>query len=440
MPHRDDYAGAFDPSFQWQELSRPALGRLGREVMLCAMMHDRGLLPQVGRRYGPEAMTDIAVDEWTGASPIYNERNRRLLAIDGRDVGSILKGLQLDIGAPHQFLDFQFELIDETRGYFWLPFCGAFSYVKQMAGNNEKPIFQLCHHMEDTTFDATVMAVNPYARCIPEHRPPLAHDHAGPVCRWRVEIADEHGVIEERAITETIRRSRAAGFDHEPIEAADDGLADYAGAFRPDFVLEDLAQPVLARQCKEFALDLHLLVRAAYTSVRDRYGESSMREIARVHWAAMAPIYSARIRRALRIEGDDIEAILKSFQVDPCFAPDYVRIGCERLDERRGRFWIGDCEALRDEAPRAFVGLLEGGDGDALEAVACAVNPRARVTPIAPEACGDAEAEVRLAFEVEIDDRVGERQPEPLSELVRSNILDFRFRSGTGPISSEDLR
>ena len=426
--HRNDYAGAFDPSFQWQDLSRPTLGSLGREIMLCAMMHDRGLLPQVGRRYGPDAMTDVAVDEWMGASPIYNQRNRLLLGIEGDDVGSILKGLQLDIGAPHQFLDFQFELVDESRGYFWLPFCGAYSYVKAMAGSSDKPIFQLCHHMEDTTFDATVMAVNPYARCVSEHRPPLDFDHSGPVCRWRVEISDEHGAVEERTITETMRRSRAARFEHGPIAASSDGLRDYAGDFRPKFALEDLAQPVLARQCKEFALDLHLLVRAAYTSLLNRYGFPAMQEMARVHWAAMAPVYSARIRKALGIEGDGIEAVLKSLQVDPCFAPDYVRIGCDRIDARRGRFWVRECEALLEAEPRAFLGLLEEDDGDALEAVVCAVNPRARVTPIAPGSCPDADA--RLAFEIEIRHAAPERPPEPLSDLVRSNILDFRFRSG----------
>ncbi|MED5263204.1 MAG: hypothetical protein VX574_12480 [Myxococcota bacterium] len=426
--HRDDYAGEFDPSFQWPDLSRSALGRLGREIMLCAMMHDRGLLPQVGRRYGPDAMTDVAVDEWMGSSPIYNQRNRSLLGIEGDDVGSILKGLQLDIGAPHQFLDFQFELVDERRGYFWLPFCGAYSYVKSMSGSSDRPIFQLCHHMEDTTFDATVMAVNPYARCVPEHRPPLDLDHEGPVCRWRVEISEEHGAVLERPLTETMRRSRAARFEHEPIASSPDGLSDYAGDFRPGFVLEDLSQPVLARQCKEFALDLQLLVRAAYTSLSSRYGASAMKEIARVHWAAMAPVYSARIRRALGIEGDGIDAVLKGLQVDPCFAPDYVRIGCDRIDARRGRFWIRECEALLEDEPRAFLGLLEGEEGDALEAVACAVNPRARVTPISPGSCPG--EDVRLAFEIEICASAPEREREPLSDLVRSNILDFGFRSG----------
>ena len=433
MLFRDDYAGDFDPGFEWQQLSRQALGRLGREIMLCAMMHDRGLLPQVGQRFGPEAMTDIAVDEWMGSSPIYNERNRRLLGITGDGVGSILKGLQLDIGAPHQFLDFQFELVDETRGYFWLPFCGAFSYVKEMARGSEKPILQLCHHMEDTTFDATVGAVNPRARCIAEHRPPLSHDHEGPVCRWRVEISAEAHVEKERAITAVVRDTGAARFEHAAVRCeADGGLEDYAGSFRADFALEDLSQPVLARQCKEFALDFNLLVRAAYTSIQTHYGEAAMRDMARTHWAAMAPSYTHRIRKALGIEDIDMPAILKTLQLDPCLAPDYVKTGSELVDSGRGRFWICECDALQDVSPRPFLALLEGAEEpSALEAVACAVNPRARVRRVDPSVCCGPGEEKRLAWEIVIEPDALPREEEPLSSLVRSNIFDFSFRPKT---------
>ena len=72
MFHGDDYAGPLDSGCEFGDLSRSALARLGREFMLCAMMHDRALLPQIGQRFGPDAMTDVAVDEWMGSSPIYN--------------------------------------------------------------------------------------------------------------------------------------------------------------------------------------------------------------------------------------------------------------------------------------------------------------------------------------------------------------------------------
>ncbi len=427
MSHRNDYAGPLDPAFDLGALSRPALARLGREYMLCAMMHDRALLPPIGQRFGPDAMTDVAIDEWMGSSPIYNERNRRLLGIEGDGVSAILKGLQLDIGAPHQFLDFQFELVSEQLGYFWLPYCGAYEYVRDLSRGNEKAITQLCHHMEDTTFDATVMAVNGRARCTPEHRPPLARGHSGPMCRWKVSIDYAHAAVPEREITQRVRASRAAQFDWDPIGPVEgEGLADYAGEFKPDFALEDLSHPVLARQCKEFSLDLHLLVRASYASIAERWGPATMREIARIHWASMAPVYVARIRRALSMEGDDMDAILKMLQLDPCFPPGYVRMGVERIDDRRGRFWLDDCEALRDQEPRAFLELLSDPEAPGFDAVVASVNPRARVRP---EARGTSAAQAERAWEIEIDENAEPWEEPPGTALVRSNVMNFRMQS-----------
>lgn len=37
------------------------------------------------------------------------------LGIEGDGVTAIFKGLQLDVGAPHLYLDFQFEVVDEPR-------------------------------------------------------------------------------------------------------------------------------------------------------------------------------------------------------------------------------------------------------------------------------------------------------------------------------------
>ena len=78
--------------------------------MLANHIHDRsGLLPVV-LAFGQQAQTDVACDEWMSSSPIYNWRNRIFLKMEGDDVSVALKGLQLDIGAPHNFLNFHYDL------------------------------------------------------------------------------------------------------------------------------------------------------------------------------------------------------------------------------------------------------------------------------------------------------------------------------------------
>ncbi len=426
-----DYSGPFDSAFHLGRLSRAALARLGREYMMVGHVHDRVLMPIVGSRFGPEAMTDVAIDEWMGASPIYSQRNRALLGIEGDGVSSILKGLQLDIGAPHQYMDFRFELVDETRGFFWLDHCGAYEDVSRAARGRTEPIIQLCHHMEDPTFDATAMAVNPYARCRPVHRPPLQIGHVGPVCRWEVAITDEHGTVEEHEITRLMRRTKAARFVFPSAgPPGTGGLDDYAGAFRPDFALEDLSQPALVTQCKEFTLDVHLLVRASHLSIQERWGDAVRAEIARDHWAGAAPIYVGRIRKALGMEGDDMEACLKMLQVDPAFPRDYVARGCELVDARRGRFWIDECDALADDDPRGWLAMLDDGEAPGFDAVVAAVNPRARVRPLDPAALCAGGAKPARAWEIEIGAETAPRPESPWANVARiSTVAAFQLRS-----------
>ncbi len=423
----DDYSGAFEAGFHLGRLSRRALAGLGREYMLFAHFLDRGLMPLVGKRFGAAAMTGVACDEWIGSSPVYNPRVRRLLGIGGDGASAILKAFQLDIGFPHQYMDVGYELVDESVGYFWLKRCGALEDIMAISPGSEKAVIQLCHHMEDPTFPATVSAVNRRAVISPVHRPPLAPGHVGPVCRWQVAItADDQG-FQELPLTATVRASRAASFQYAPITAAaDGGMADYAGAFKADFTLDDLSQPVLARQCKEIALDAHLLMRASFLSVRERHGGDVVEEFARDQWAGIAAVSIPRLRARLGIAGDDMASILKTLQIDPALPGEYVRSGAELIDERRGRFWIEPCAAIAPGEPEAWTTLLAHPTQPGIDRVAATVNPRARVRRIDAAAIDTAPAV--YAWEIEIDPDAEPMKESPIADIVRfSNVSRVVF-------------
>lgn len=214
MPERDDYSGPFDPGFRLEDLSKQALVRLCREYMLVAHLLDRAVMPAVGKRFGPQAMEEVAIEEWMGASPVYTERIRKAMRVEGDDVASIFKSLQLDPGFPHQYMDVRYEVVDEKRGYFWLERCGVLEEVEPLG---EKAVVSMCHHMEDPTFDATVQSINPRARCRPVHRPPRAAGATGPACRWEVVIDAAAEPAEEAAITRVVRSTNAARFEFGPV-------------------------------------------------------------------------------------------------------------------------------------------------------------------------------------------------------------------------------
>ena len=86
---------------------------------------------------------------------------------------TIFKGLQLDIGAPPQFMDFRYTVHDPWHGEFQLDHCGALMDVEPMGPDYVR---SMCHDIEDPTFDATAVASNPQGPGAPVHRPPRVLD------------------------------------------------------------------------------------------------------------------------------------------------------------------------------------------------------------------------------------------------------------------------
>lgn len=414
----DDYAGPFDPDWDLTRLSRRALARLGREYQMLSMFHDRAWMPHVAGIAGEEGTVTMADGEWMGASPIYTRRNLANVGAAGDTVQSIAKGIQLDIGGPDHFLDFRFEIVSDTEAFFWTEFCGPHDHLVRMTANDHDTVKLMCHDMEDRTFDATFSATNPKARCEPVFRPPRPDEFTGHHCRWRLFI-DE--TLEgspppnpSLAFMETTKAARFAFVLGESKEPG--GLDDYAGPFMDWFRLEEFSHAFLVRQAKEYALDNHLLMRAGYWTAEQNWGAGFLAATAPQHRAGFAPGLTYRLRRALGIEGDDIEAVAKILQIDPVHVPDYTAFRVE-VDDEEILVSLHDCEALHDD-PRSPLGpLTQTPDTPGFEHMAQAVNPRARISVDTPPDGAVA------AWRVWIDPAAEPVEPHPLVDMVNMNDI-----------------
>ena len=393
---RDSYTGPFDPQVGLASFSRQALCHLGREYLLLGHLVDRVGLPLVIQRFGEEAQVQFSIDEWMSASPIYSKRMQRALRFEGSDVGTVFKNLQLDIGAPHQFMDFQFRLDGPDHGEFWLPHCGALLDVEPFG---ERRVKLMCHDIEDPTFDATAAATNPRMKMRPIHRPPRNPSTRFPHCRWRVFVDEQDAPLAPHPNLALNRETKLANvaIDVPADDAEPGGWPDYAGPFDPGFQLEDLSHRALLVVLQEAAVQTHLLVRSYLLCIAQRFGDEDAAALGRRQWTGSAARAAHRIRRALGVEGDDAPAIAKVFQLHPHFHPRaYVPLRVDVRDARSVRLFLDDGPAFHEGDPYSwFVGL---GDAPhpAIDAIAGAVNPRARCHPVDP---GDA----RLAWDVVID-------------------------------------
>jgi len=380
-----------------EELTRAQLAVLGREWLLHGHLQDRVGMPLVHTDRTREEMQQIAIEEWMAASPIYSRRTQRALRFGNGDVATILKNIQLDIGAPHHFMDFRCRVDDAEHGEFWLAHCGALLDVEPMG---EEYVHGMCHAIEDPTFDATAVATNPRAQVRPLHRPPRVPAGREPHCHWTITIDESFPPVEAHPYFAIVERSAIAGIEiEEPTESREPGgWDDYSGDFDPDFELEDLSHRALVVALQEVAVQSHLLLRSFLVAVSERYGEETALELLPQIFAGLAGMTAQRLVQVLELEARDAAAIARLLRLHPMFWPrTYVDLRVEVLDEARVRFALGPCPALAEGDGFTWFSQLGGAGDRALAGIVQAVNPRAVLRSLATR--GDE----KFAYEVVID-------------------------------------
>jgi hypothetical protein len=393
----DRLAIAFDPDFALPNLSRAALAALGREWLMHGHLQDRVGIPMVHADHPREEMEQVAIEEWMGASPVYSRRTQRALHFEGDGVDTIFKNIQLDIGAPHHFLDFRCAVHDHDHGEFFLAHCGALMDVEPMG---EDYVRGMCHTIEDPTFDATAVATNPRAQVRPLHRPPRVPADQHPHCHWTVTIDPSFPPVTAHPNVAVIEQSRAAQctVDTPATTTEPGGWDDYGGPFDPDFALEDLSQRALVVTLQEIAIQSHLLLRGFCLAVADRDGADKAVEIVSKAVVGLGGLTAERLVRGFAL-GEGAAAIATLFQIHPLFWPrTYVEPVVE-FDGDRVRFALRAESAIFAEGDHfTWLASLPGESDRALDAIVHAVDRRARCERV------ETRSSERCAYEAFVDE------------------------------------
>lgn len=371
------------PHLTIDDLDHDQLATLVKEHLLAGHLIDRAGMPVV-IGHGVEVMRDVAIDEWMGASPIYTKRTQRLLGFEDATVAACFKAMQLDVGAPPEFMDFRYEVQDDHHGTFHLDHCGALIDVEPMG---EDFVVAMCHHIEDPTFDATGWATHPQLRMRPVHRPPRTPADRHPHCAWTVTIDQAVEPTPEPPQLARIAASRAARLPLTSIEAVEgepDGMLDYGGPVDADFQVRDLATPVLRALDEEVCLQGHLLSTSFMAAVEDRLGTEAAVDAGARQLTGVAGVTAERLKRAFDL-GDDADGVATVFALHPAFRPAaYVDLEVT-VDGDVVRLALGDCPARQEQGLSTWISVLAGGHDRVLTAIAAGVDPHWRVRPDGPD-------------------------------------------------------
>ena len=348
----------------YDDLTREQLAVLVPELLLIGQLIDRSGMAWCISAFGREEMAEIAIEEWAGASPVYTRRMQKALRYEGTDVITIFKGLQLDIGAPPQFMDFRYAVQDRWHGTFHLDHCGALMDVEPMG---PEFVRSMCHDIEDPTFDATAVATNPRAQVRPVHRPPRMPADRAPHCAWTVIIDDAHPPVTALPAFEVVSRTLAASFALSPIDPGDEGMADYSGPLLDDVDFAAFSHSALVRIADEVCLQMQLLNLSFVHAVGQRTDPPAALEICRKQLVGIAGIAAERLRRALSLPRDAGGA-LRVLQLHPLLNPAaYVSASL-----------AGETLSVRPSAAHqdgGWITLCGPDSSDALSAVVQAVDP-----------------------------------------------------------------
>jgi len=350
---------------RYARLSRQELAVLVPELLLIGQMIDRSGMAWCISSFGREEMVQIAIEEWAGASPIYTQRMQRALNFEGNDVPTIFKGLQLDIGAPPQFMDFRYTVHDRWHGEFQLDHCGALLDVEPMG---DKYVVGMCHTIEDPTFDATAVATNPRAQVRPIHRPPRQPSDRHPHCAWTVIIDESYPEAQSIPALDIVRQTRAATWELDPIDRSDEGQADYSGPLLSDFDFGAFSHSALVRMADEVCLQMHLLYLSFAIAVRKRASDNA--EAVSVDTRGLigvAGLAAERIHRALELP-DGVEGTLRVLELHPLLNP----AGYVVAELERNRLVVHRSPAHDDGA---WISLCSPDSVQPLQAIATAVDP-----------------------------------------------------------------
>jgi hypothetical protein len=200
-------------------------------------------------------------------------------------------------------------------------------------------------------------------------------------------------------------------------------MDDYAGAFDPRHGLASLSRRALGVLGREYMLFGHLLNRAALPIVHVRLGPQAREDVAIEEWMGASPIYSQRMQRAMRFEGDGVGTIMRNLQLDVGFAHQYMDVRYALDDESRGAFWLQRCGALLEVEPHgeaAVFSMCHSIEDPTFDATAVATNPRARCRPVHRPPRTPADRVPHCRWEVFID---------PDAEPVHEIALTTRMRS-----------
>jgi hypothetical protein len=184
MADLEDYSGEFKSDIRYEDFSKEALGRLIVEYCRLGFRLDGTWQEVIRKRHGVEEAKACENAVWDALVPFWQSRVAKALRIEGKDVATYLKLLQMDPQMCYQLMGVECELHDADHGTLRVRTCHAVKYFKHTTHDMDM-LGEMCA-LDQRAFERTAAYVNPEIKVEVEFLP--IHEGApdDPNCQFRI--------------------------------------------------------------------------------------------------------------------------------------------------------------------------------------------------------------------------------------------------------------
>ncbi|MFC2019848.1 DUF6125 family protein [Chloroflexota bacterium] len=292
----DDYSGQFRPNLSYRDLSHELLAKLLALYSRLYIGLDGFWYLAVGERISNEEALACDIKAWEGICKYEMAKITRKLNIQGGDVVSFMKAMQLTpffLSMQHQI-----DIKDQNHAVLTITHCPTLAALEKEGLGREA---EICRLFDPKAFQnyASFFSPDIEVKCL---EAPPRKDRGGICCRW------EFGLAGPGASPVAISR-----------EAMPGKLDDYSGSFRPALQPADFSYHTLAGLLKLYSRLYIAMDGFWYLAIQERISNEEALSCDIRAWERASKYEMRKITQAMNIQGDDLTAVMKAMQLRPWF-------------------------------------------------------------------------------------------------------------------------
>ena len=188
MKELQDYSGEFVPNLKWQDFSKDALIGLLTECQRALIMLDGFWHTKVAAELGIEKADAWGAEVW-GKDYVRRmvPRIMKTMNIEGNDVETYMKYLQVDPGLPLELWDCHVDLKDKNNAVWTVNRCPSLLFMEKEGQGRETIV---CQGMEFEAIKGYARFFNPAIKVTPLKLPPRKSQDELPHCQWEFNLEE----------------------------------------------------------------------------------------------------------------------------------------------------------------------------------------------------------------------------------------------------------